>query len=269
MSTAAIVGGSPISFLDKHGRQFGIPLSLLAIKDGVIDRSRLGEPLATDAEPVLNALLSSGAIAAGATSAPIVALTLRAKLAGTAGNTLSVRFDNVVPKTPPGDSTAKVKVTFEDRRRGLTKDSVGAELGTPAGGTKPGLVVLQAAAAGPPKAMAATKLAGSPLALDVPAKTGSAPAFTLQAAGTEPFFADLKVAIIEVGSADDTFTLVISLDHTEAALKVGDIDVAFGPLLEVVGTPAAAPAEGEIKLAGGADPETSTAKTAEASVLSE
>jgi hypothetical protein len=268
MPIASVVGGSPIGFLQK-GVQTGIPLSLLAIKDGVIDASRLGEPLATDVAPLLAALFASGAIRAGQTSAPVVALTLRAKTAGTVGNTLSVKFEDVVPGTPPGDSTAKVKVTYEDRRKGLTKDTIGAELGTPAGGTKPGLVALKAAAAGPPAAMSATKLSTA-LELDIPAKTGSAPAFTVQAAGTEAMFGDVKVAIIEVDSAGaDTFTLVLSVDHTETGLEIDDLEHQFGPLMEVVGTPAAAPAEGEVKLAGGAEPETSTAKAAEASVLSE
>jgi hypothetical protein len=268
MPGTSVVGGSPVNLL-KKGVQTGIPLSLLTVRNGAIDASRLGEPLATDAAPLLAALFASGAIAAGEAKAPVVALRLKAKMAGAAGNTLKVKFDDVAAKTPVADSTAKVKIVYEDRRKGLTKDMVGTELGTPGGGARPGLVTLKAAAAEAPLAMAPTNLAGGPpLELDIPGTGGTA--FTVQATGTEDLFADVKIAIVDEDLAGTgTFTLVIALDHTEAGVELDQIATRFGPLVEVVGTPAAVPAKGETRLAGGADPETSAAKSAEASVLSD
>jgi hypothetical protein len=266
MAGASIIGGAPISFL-KDGVQTGIPVSLLTFKDGAVDASRLGEPLATDAAPLFALLLASGVIKAGETPAPVVALTLRAKTPGTAGNTLTVKFENVDPKTPAGDSKADVTVHYEDRRKDLTKDSIGAELGITTAGTKPGLIVLKAAATEAPNGMTAAPLNPTTHELDIPGPNGTA--FTVQASGTGALFDDVKVAIIGVNAAAGTFTLVISCDRVESGLKVDDIETAFAPLLEIVGTVAAPPAEGQIKLAGGTDPETSSAKAAEASVLSD
>ena len=271
MPAASVIGGSPVSVL-VGGRQVSIPLSLLAIKNGVVDTSRLDPAVATAAAPVLASRLASGAIAASKSTAPVVALKLKAKAAGAAGNKISVKFTGIVAKTPAGDSTANVEVSYEDRRPGLTAATIGTELGFPGTpGSKPGLVTLTAAATVLPAATTATPLGGSPLQLAILKNTGSGNAFTLEAAapGTDPLLADVTVAIEDVDAGPGTFTLVIALKHPESNLKLDLIDSTFGLLLDVVDGPDAAPASGTVKLTGGGDSEMSVPKAAEATILSD
>lgn len=269
MTINAILGSSPVNILTGTGKQFGVPLSLIALKDGVIDTSRLDAAVATAATPVLKALLASGAIMAGSAPAVVKAMTIKAKTPGDTGNSIALTFDNVTANAAaPGDSTADVAIVYEDRRTGLTPASIGAQLGTPTGGSAPGLVTLDAAATEVPAAMAPTKLAGTPLELAVPAADGSGDAFTLQAVGSDALLAELTVAIEDVTAT--SFTLVIAIDHQKTGVAIKNLASSFAPLIDV--TPGsggfAAPAEGVVTLSGGSDPQMSAPIAAEAVVLS-
>lgn len=270
MTAVAVLASSPISVTTSGGKQYGIPLSLLAIRDGAIDTSRLDTALATAAMPTLKALLASGAIRPGTTSAPVKAMEIVAKLAGALGNAITISFADVQPdEGAPDDTTSDVTVRFADRRTALTVASVGEQLGTPTGGTAPSLVTLKAVAAGLPAVTPATKLTGSPRELDIPLQAGGGTAFTAKV-GTGPLLADVTVAIEDVDTTANTFTLVIGLEHSAADLALSGLATRLGPLATV--TPGAGgfapPAEGTITLKGGAPARTEPPVAARAEVLS-
>ncbi len=275
MTTSSVVGSCPVSIVSATGQQFGIPLSILAVKDGAIDTSRLDSALASEASPVLQSLYRSGALVAGLASAPVVAFTLKAKAAGAAGNSIAVTIANVAAdEANPEDTECDLTIDYEDRRSNLTPVSLGTQLGTPAGGVAPGLVALTAAATKLPGAMTATPLAaanpGDPVELAVPAEDGSGDAFTLQAVGTDSLLDDLTAAIEDVDTGTGTFTLVIALHHVETGIALSELDTMLGPLVDVEPGSGgfAPPAPGTIHLTGGAEAETSTPTAAEADVLS-
>jgi hypothetical protein len=270
MTAVAVLAGTPVSVITANGKQHGIPLSLLAMQDGAVDTSRLDPALAAAAGPTLKALVASGAIRGGTASAPVKSMALVAKFVGIIGNEIELTFSNVNPDAAdPAASTCDLRVQFNDQRTALTVAAVAGQLGAPADGTVPSLVKLKAAPAGLPAATAATKLAGSPRELAVPLHAGGGNAMTFQAA-TGPLLADLSVAIIDVDATANTFTLVISLDHTAVGIALSALATRLAPLVTV--TPGAggfaAPAEGIIRLKGGAPSRTEPPTVAAAEVLS-
>jgi hypothetical protein len=270
MATVSVIAGSPVSVVTNDGKQHGIPLSLLAIRDGAVDTSRLDPALAAAAAPSFKALLASGALRGGTASAPVKALEIVAKLAGEVGNGVALTFSDVKPdEDTPEATTADVRVTFTDRREGLTVAAIGEQLGAPAGGTVPSLVTLKAPAAGMPKATAPTKLTGNPRELAVELEAGGGTAFTLKI-GTGALNADVTAAIEDVDTAAGTFTLVIALDHTAADIALSALAARLAPVATV--TPGAggfaAPAEGTVTLRGGAPARTEAPVAARAEVLS-
>ncbi len=276
MATVSVVGGSPILILTDQGRELGIPLSLLSIKDGAIDTSRVDPAIAPTVSKIAGALLSSGLLAAGTAPAPVLALSLSAAIAGGSGNGIAVTFANVVADAAdPGKSTVDVNVTASDMRAGLTPASLGDQFGTPTDGTDPGLVVLASAATKLPAAIPPTKLAvvtaGDPPEFTVQAGDGSGEAFTLKAAGTDAIFEDVSVSITDVDTGASTFTLTITLDHTAAGVLVEDLETAIGAVVTVTPGPDGyeVPAAGTWALAGGSSAHTEPAQPAAIGVLSD
>jgi hypothetical protein len=275
MQAAMVVGGSPVSFVAPSGKQYGIPLSLLAIKQGAVDTSRLDPAIAAAALPTLSLLYANGVLVASAASAPVAALVLTAKATGAIGNEIEVDFADVKPNaTSAGDTTVDATLRASDRRSGLTPVSAGAELGKPGGATKPGLVTLTAAATKLPGALPATALAaaapGDPLTLAVAANDGSGVAFTLQAvAGVGPP-ATLTAAIEDVDTTAGTFTLALALNHAVADVALKNLGTNFGLLLDVAPGLGgyAPPVVGTAALSGGADAQTSAPIAAKVTVLS-
>jgi FlaG/FlaF family flagellin (archaellin) len=264
MSYVSLVGGSPIAVLSPDGKQYGIPLSLLAVKDGQVDSSKITGPLKTaigaTLDAALGALFLSGAIQAGTASAPVLAMNVKAKVPGATGNTISLTFANVNPDaTNPADGTVDVTIAYQDKREGLTIASIGTLLGTPAGGTAPGLVALKAAATELPAALAPVKLGGTPLEYVVPAEDGSGDAFTFTAPGTDPLLADVTVEIKDVAVPAGTFTLIVALSHAATGVKIGDLAGKLGLLVDITAPSGglAAPAPGTITLSGGSEAQTS------------
>ena len=270
MTAVSVIAGSPVSVITSDGKQHGIPLSLLAIRDGAIDTSRLDPALATAAAPSLKALLASGALRGGTTSAPVKALEVVAKLAGEIGNAISLTFSDVKPDADtPEDSTCDVRVTFTDRREGLTAAAIGEQLGAPAGGTMTSLVTLKAPATGLPKATAPTKLTGNPRELAIDLHTGSGTAFTLKI-GTGALNADVTAAVEDVDAGAGTFTLVIALDHAASDIKLSARATHLAPIATVTAGSGgfAPPAPGTVALKGGAPARTQPPVAASAQILS-
>lgn len=270
MTAVAVLAGTSVSVLTADGKQHGIPLSMLAMVDGAVDTSRLDPALVTAAAPVLKALVASGAIRGGVASAPVKAMELAAKLAGAIGNEIELTFSNVNPDDDdPAATTCDLRVQFTDRRTALTVAAVAGQLGAPADGTAPSLAKLKAAPGGLPAATVATKLTGSPRELAVPLHAGGGNAMTFQAAAG-PLLADLSVAIEDVDATANTFTLVISLDHTAVGIALSALATRLAPIVTV--TPGAggfaAPAEGIIRLKGGAPSHIEPPTMAAAEVLS-
>jgi hypothetical protein len=270
MSAVAVLAGTSVSVITADGKQHGIPLSLLAMLDGAVDTSRLDPALATAAAPALKALLASGAIRGGTASAPVKSMELVAKLVGTIGNEIELTFSNVNPdEDDPVATTCDLRVRFADRRTAMTVATLAGQLGAPADGTAPSLAKLKGAPAGLPAATSATKLTGSPRELAVALHAGGGTAVTFQAA-TGPLLADLSVTIEDVDSVANTFTVVISLDHTVTGIALSALAARLGPVVTV--TPGAngfaPPAEGIIRLQGGAPSHTEPPAAATAEVLS-
>lgn len=270
MNAVAVLAGTSIGVITANGKQYGIPLSLLAIRDGVIDTSRLDSALATAAGPALKALLASGAIRGGTASAPVKAMNLSAKLAGPIGNGITLTFANVdADQTDPAASTCDLQVRFTDRRAALTVAALADQLGAPNNATVPSLAKLKAAPAGLPAATPATKLSGSPRELAVALHAGGGTALTFQAAAG-PLLADLSVAIEDVDPVANTFTMVLSLDHSVSDIALSGLATRLGPVVAV--TPGsggfAAPAAGVVRLKGGTPAHTEPPATATAEVLS-
>lgn len=270
MHAVAVLAGSPVSIVTSDGKQHGIPLSLLAIKDGAVDASRLDAALAAAAGPTLKALLASGAIRPGTASAPVMAMEVVAKLAGDFGNSIELTFADVQPdEGTPADTTCDLTVRLTDRREDLTAAIIDEQLGVGSPGTKPSLITLKSATAGIPGAMAPTKLSGNPRELAVPLESGGGTAFTAKAAAGA-LLADVTVAIEDVDTAANTFTLVIALDHTASDIALSGLSTRLGPIATVSAGAGgfAPPAEGTIVLKGGAPARTEPPIAASAQILS-
>jgi hypothetical protein len=274
MTISSVLGGGPVSIL-LDGKQYGIPLSLLAIKDGAIDASRVSDPPRTDATKVIEALYRSAALTAGTAAAKVLALTLRSKIAGPSGNSIVVTFDDVqADEDTPEDSLIEFTIVYEDVREDQTPVSLGEELGTPGGGTSPGLAAMKTSSTILPEAAGPTPFtevaAGQPLEVTFAAEDGSGDAFTLQAVGAGAMLADMTVETRDVDVAAGTFTLEIRIEHSPAAaVTLADLGDALEPLVEVEPGPdgLAAPAEGIVTFSGGAAATSTTSASAEATVL--
>lgn len=273
MAASAVSGGFPVNVTDDQGKQYGIPLSAIAINpDGTLDLTNLSAAQSGAASKALNALLAAGVIKAAPASAPVLAMTLTATIAGEAGNQIAVTFANVTPNTTtPGDGTVDVTIAWTDRRAGLTVSSIGDQLGTPGGGTAPSLVALKAAAAKMPAAVTPpAALGGTPPEYVVNAPDSSE-AFTLVTSYTDPMMAGLKVEVADINTAANSFTLIVTVDFTQTGVKLSALPATLAPLVTVAQGAGGfvAPAEGTVTLAGGAAAETSQAKAAKAIVQSD
>jgi hypothetical protein len=270
MTALALLASSPISIITSDGKQHNIPLSLLALKNGAIDASRLDAALAAAAAPTFKALLASGALRSGTASTPVKAMDIVAKLAGELGNAIELTFADVKPDAgTPAATTCDLTVTFSDRRPGLTAAAIGVQLGAPSGGTAPSLVTLTAVAAGLPAATPPTKLTGTPRTLDIALAAGGGTAFTVKG-GAGTLLADVTVAIEDVDTVANSFTLVIGLNHAASDIALSAIAERLAPIVTVTAGSGgfAPPAQGIVKLKGGTPARTVPPVAARAEILS-
>ncbi|MCC6364383.1 MAG: hypothetical protein IT165_12735 [Bryobacterales bacterium] len=268
----AIING-PVEVMEPNsGKLLSLPVSDIYFEDSQI-KAQGSLYTANQAlfDAFLGHLVKAGAVTPGPQSPTKPVMVLKAKTAGSTGNTILAVFSNFDSGTNPKfDAT----VSETDTYTALTPGTVQASLGTAAGnGTRPGLVFVPGAAPAStavPKAGVYALTITSPATAakaDIPLNTGSGTAFSVQAKADG---ADGELTTVEIKDVDATartFTLVAAWKKTPAA-KVLPTDLASTFSYEMDVTPpegAAAvgtPAAGSVLLSGGADASAAVKATA-------
>jgi hypothetical protein len=221
---SAVLGSGPIGFTDTNGKQQSIPLSLLYFDNGLVKADKW--PLYPANTAVVDALLKS--LVAGEflkpapAPPPKPAIILKAAIPGIRGNTIQVTFSNIVAgATPPTSTTFEAEITAKAIYSALSFDPnspsfIGKVLGVEVSGTSPGLVRVKQPApstAVPPKTITISKplvregaSPRSSLSVD---GDPSGTAFTLEAWKEGADGDNIKIAIPDVDSVAQTFTLVV------------------------------------------------------------
>lgn len=216
------ISAAPVSFTDPMtGNYISIPLSALHYDGAQITGE--GNPY-LDHKDAADALLrhyaKTGYIVAGAAPRRKPALILRAKYAGTGGNSIQVEFhdfDATDPQAPKFKGTATESKTYS----GLALTTVEQVLGTTSGA---GLVYLKAIPTLAP-VPGVYQLAGDPASADLSA------GFTVKARAAGP---DGKLTRVEVKSGgNNTFTLVVTWRKTTDLLGPGGLGAALAYVLTV------------------------------------
>jgi hypothetical protein len=268
----AIING-PVEVMEPNsGKLLSLPVSDIYFEDSQI---KAQGSLYTANQSLFDAFLAhlvkSGAVTPGPQSPTKPVMVLKAKTAGSTGNTILAVFSNFDSGTNPKfDAT----VSETDTYLALTPGTLQTILGTTASnGTRPGLVFAPGAAPAStavPKAgvyaMAITAPATA-ATVDIPLNSGAGTAFQLQAKADGADGALTAVEIKDVDATARSFTLVATWKKTPAAKVLpADLSSTFSYEIEVtppegaaaVGTPAA----GSVLLSGGADASAAVKATA-------
>lgn len=260
MAQAAAILNTPIE-ITSNGKQVFLPASSIFFQDGLISAKG---PIYTAYKSEFDALLKhqvkAGLIRQGPAPETKPAMLLKAKSAGSNGNSILLQFTNFDASTP-----AKFDTLVEESNVyiKLKPDDIQKTLGSTAtNGARPGLVFVPGAApaanAVPAAGSYALKVGGGTSAtVEIPLKAGSGTAFTLEAKGAG---ADGEATVVEIKDVDDaakTFTLLATWTKTVAGTAATGLAAALAYELQVappdgaatVGTPVA----GTIFLSGGAN----------------
>jgi hypothetical protein len=271
MAYQALATG-PISFLDSNSNQREIPLSAIYFDaNGPNATGWLGLGNNSADTGLVNALLAQLAaqrlLTPGTQTTPAPSLTITATKAGGEGNVIQVTISNV--STATGTMTMLVSAT--EVYPGLTTATLANALGMSA--TASGLVYLQSNNDQPPAAFTGTIAAPDLTCAVQQAANSTDIAFTLAAVDSAdpPNAANISITVAPDPLPATTFTLTASWKKTQsvtiAMLTATPNPFAF--LVTFAGSlDGPLPAPGTVTLQGGADPTSSPAVAASASVLS-
>ncbi len=272
MANRPVLGGAPVAFVDTSGKQIEIPLSLLQFGPAGIDASNWPgyASYKSQVDPLFALLASGNLLRPGDAPTASPALQIAARDPGSSGNQITISFANVVPnKANPDQTKVDATVAVTQSLAGLTMAGIGQKLGTPTGGTQPGLVVLTAAAVALP-AEGEADLAGSPASWAVPKDGGGGDAFTLQTAHDAADATKIHARVTQLDATAGTFTLTVSWTKSAPGVELKDLGATFAFVITVTAPPSgfAPPVAGTVTLQGGADASSSSAAGAKATVLS-
>lgn len=247
----AVLGGSPVTVVNKAGQQMSIPLDDLAFKSGALDASAWSGWSSPDIDQgqlqhYLNGLAGRGLLRPSPPPPVSPAMTIKALDSGSTGNLIKITIGKVTPNVKPDETTVEMTVelveTYKNLHKADAQDILGKDAST---GSRPGLAFtskkpssnLDAAANAPFDASGAWS--GGNLDLQTRRVAG---------AGDPAPTAEL------VKNGTDDVNLTIRWSKTAVA-PMKSLNAAFGFLLNIAksGGEWGVPASGSFNLLGGGD----------------